>query len=167
MADQQFYSHLFPFSDPSCLVHAQDLTDAEVVTMHQEDAALEVVESDNEEPPPTDFPSSSQLSQQPTQPSSLGQRSDLTDPAPLPRLLRSGSRKPPLSAPPTPPVTMPSPVPSRPRREQRHGPGAVPIDDVPLQQLSDLKLARALVENKVILELPSTWWINPDTGQYQ
>eukprot|EP00961_Rhodomonas_salina_P051843 695759-Rhodomonas_salina.1 len=56
MADPLFHSHLFPFSDPlypSCLVHEQDLTDADVVLMHNEDAAREVVESDDEELPAT------------------------------------------------------------------------------------------------------------------
>eukprot|EP00961_Rhodomonas_salina_P086421 1161729-Rhodomonas_salina.1 len=53
MADPQFYSHLFPFADPTCLVHTQDLTDAEVVSMHHEDAALEVIESNDEELPTT------------------------------------------------------------------------------------------------------------------
>eukprot|EP00961_Rhodomonas_salina_P250293 3383673-Rhodomonas_salina.1 len=30
-----------------------------------------------------------------------------------------------------------------------------------------MKLERAMVEHKVILELPATWWINPNTGKYQ
>eukprot|EP00961_Rhodomonas_salina_P034193 460270-Rhodomonas_salina.3 len=30
-----------------------------------------------------------------------------------------------------------------------------------------MKLARAMVEHKVILELLATWWINPDTCKYQ
>eukprot|EP00961_Rhodomonas_salina_P247751 3347221-Rhodomonas_salina.1 len=87
MADPQFHSLLFPFSDPSCLVHEQDLTDADVVLMHNEDAAREVVESDDEELPATASSDPSQLSQQPTQQLSLGQRSELTDPPPTHRLL--------------------------------------------------------------------------------
>eukprot|EP00961_Rhodomonas_salina_P297765 3937477-Rhodomonas_salina.1 len=73
----------------------------------------------------------------------------------------------PLSAPTPPQGAETSPVPSRPARGRAHGPGVAPLEDVPLQQLSDLKLARALVDNKAILELPSTWWINPDTGKHQ
>eukprot|EP00961_Rhodomonas_salina_P143386 1929525-Rhodomonas_salina.2 len=154
MADQQFYSHLFPFADPTCLVHAQDLTDAEVVSMHHEDAALEVIKSNDEELPTTASLDPSQLSQQPTQQSSLCQRSESTDPLPAPSLLQSGSTKQP--APLLVPVTTLSPVPSRPRRERTNRPGSIPLDDVPIQQLSDSKLARALVENKVVLELPDT-----------
>eukprot|EP00961_Rhodomonas_salina_P191773 2587836-Rhodomonas_salina.2 len=89
----------------------------------------------------------------------------MAEPSPTPCLLRSGRTKPP--APSTAPVTTLSPVQSRPQRDRTHWPGAVPLDDVPIQQLSDSKLARALVENKVVLELPDTWWINPDTGLHQ
>eukprot|EP00961_Rhodomonas_salina_P162472 2188453-Rhodomonas_salina.1 len=108
MADPQFYSHLFPFADPTCLVHAQDLTDAEVVSMHHEDAAL--IESDDEELPTTASFDPSQLSQQPTQ---------LTK-QPAPQQV---------------PVTTLSPVPLRPLRERTNGPGSIPLDDVPIQQL--------------------------------
>eukprot|EP00961_Rhodomonas_salina_P183218 2473458-Rhodomonas_salina.1 len=125
MADPQFYSHLFPFADPTCLVHAQDLTDAEVVSMHHEDAVLEVIESDNEELPTTESFDPSQLSQQPTQLSSLGQCSESTDPLPAPCLLQSGSMK--QHAPLQVPITTLSPVPSRPLRARTNRPGSIPL----------------------------------------
>eukprot|EP00961_Rhodomonas_salina_P111089 1494843-Rhodomonas_salina.1 len=156
MADPQFYSHLSPFHDPSCLVNTQTLTDAEVVLMHEEDGALEVAESDDEELPVTTFPDPSQLSQQPTQQLPLGQHSQSLDQPTTPCLLHSAVRKQPLPASTPPPGAGVSPVPSRPTRGLAHGPGAASLEDIPIQQLSDLKLARALVDNKVVLELPST-----------
>eukprot|EP00961_Rhodomonas_salina_P047825 642367-Rhodomonas_salina.3 len=124
MVDQQFYSHLVPFHNQSCLVNSQHLSDREVVSMHHEDAAMEVVtvESNDEEVPPTALSDPSQLSQLATQPA----------PSAL-----NPSGQPPASAP------VLSPVPSLPSCDKAHGPGAVPLENVPIQQLSDMKLARA------------------------
>eukprot|EP00961_Rhodomonas_salina_P124204 1674081-Rhodomonas_salina.1 len=165
MADQHFYSHLFSFHDPSCLVNAQHLSDREVVSMHHEDAAMEVVESDDEEVPPTAPSDPSQLSQRATQPALRSPSQALVDQQSLPHLLLSCARNLPGPTPPSAPAL--SPVPSLPCSDKAHGPGAVPLNAVPIQQLSDMKLARAMVEHKVILELPATWWIHPDTSRYQ
>ena len=167
MADPQFHSHLFPFLDPQCLVNSHDLPDAAVLEMHAADSNLEVVESDDDgNPPDPTIPQPSdvgtQLSERPTQP-------HCSDPAPesFPeRTLRP--RHPPHSR--TIPSTQPAshhPLPVSLRR------GTVAtrdedtdLDDTPLSAVSDKRLSRILVLHKIPLQVPASWWIHPDTGQY-
>eukprot|EP00961_Rhodomonas_salina_P062897 844474-Rhodomonas_salina.4 len=59
LPDCKFSQHLLPFKDPSCLVNAGDLTDEQVVTMHEQDGANSCMDPETD----SDF-----LSQQPSQP---------------------------------------------------------------------------------------------------
>eukprot|EP00961_Rhodomonas_salina_P291521 3932070-Rhodomonas_salina.1 len=83
---------------------------------------MEVVENEDEEVPPTALFDPSQLSQQATQPAPRPPSPVLADQPSLPHLLQSGARNAPVQPPPLAPD--PLPVPSRPRRDKAHGPGA-------------------------------------------
>ena len=161
MADPQFHSHLFPFLDPQCLVNAKDLPDATVVDMHATDAALEVVESDDDgrqSTPPTP-PSATPQSQQSTQPH---RKEPELNNAPA-RVLRPRDKHPPTPLP-APPPAQPTTLPvSRKRASTGQD---TDLDDTPLATVPDKRLASALVQHKVPLRVPAPWWIHPDTGQH-
>ena len=62
LSDPIFSNHLLPFRDPECIVNLGDLTDKQVVQMHQQDIA-EAATSTGNTTDIEDF-----MSQQPTQP---------------------------------------------------------------------------------------------------
>eukprot|EP00961_Rhodomonas_salina_P155993 2100518-Rhodomonas_salina.1 len=155
MADPKFYSHLFPFDDPSVLVNGKHLTDSQVVQMHEEDAAKEVIKSDDDSP----ALEPSQLSQLPTQPA----RAPPFPPEDSTRQLRPRTHACTTPGPSQPPALLPS----LPHTRAGDGRGEDAAIDAPIAAMSDTHLSRALVHHKVILTLPKTWWVHPDTNQYQ
>ena len=159
MADPQFFSHLFPFSDPTCIVNTRDLDDAEVVRMHSEDAAHEVEDSDDDVAYPP--------ARAPSQPSATQQSQLPTPHQPAPAHEQTSKRElRPRTTPPIPPPQQPQPQ-DLPTSRRRHPPAHQDtLDQTQIVAASDKRIATALIHNKVLLHVPATWWIHPDTGKH-